>query len=218
MTLPFHISLNVTLPTRFKRPGGYAFVGYKTEEQANKAVEELNDQGMFPYGDGAGYLADLTEELNERKVQLNLARSKEESASRRAAADEKRNAARSARREASGAAATTEGEATEGGEAGAKPKKKKPTKVGSDVPKAKAREGTRQLTVSRSVNLDDDFLKRARRQMEMHQPMPTVKLQLPSRRGNRESESRGRQGSMRLVLLRERRLRGNHGRGSREWN
>jgi RNA recognition motif-containing protein len=35
----------VIIPQRFKRPSGFAFVHYKTEEEANKAVEQLNDQG-----------------------------------------------------------------------------------------------------------------------------------------------------------------------------
>ena len=38
-------SLSVALPTRFNRPGGYAFVSYKEETEAKNAVEQLNGQG-----------------------------------------------------------------------------------------------------------------------------------------------------------------------------
>lgn len=38
-------SVSVTLPLKFGRPSGFAFVNYKTEAQANEAVEKLNDGG-----------------------------------------------------------------------------------------------------------------------------------------------------------------------------
>ncbi|RXK36870.1 hypothetical protein M231_05844 [Tremella mesenterica] len=76
---------SVELPQRFNRPSGYAFVGYKTLEQAQKAVEELNEKTLL-----------------DRAVRMQVARSKEESAQRRKENREKRAAAKK-----EGAEATT---------------------------------------------------------------------------------------------------------------
>ena len=38
-------SIEVTLPLKFKRPSGYAFIAFKTEEQAQNALEKLKEEG-----------------------------------------------------------------------------------------------------------------------------------------------------------------------------
>lgn len=123
------------LPTRFKsrRPAGYAFVTFKDEADANKAVETLNET-----------------EIGDRKIQLQVARSKEENAERKAeilakrkeAADAKRkeNAERKAAAKAAKDAEKAQSSAQAGGDTTAvesdkstskatKSKKKKATKV-----------------------------------------------------------------------------------------
>lgn len=71
------------LPTRFKsrRPAGYAFVTFKDEADANKAVETLSET-----------------EIGDRKIQLQVARSKEENAERKAEILAKRKEAADAKR------------------------------------------------------------------------------------------------------------------------
>ncbi|ORY30004.1 hypothetical protein BCR39DRAFT_558827 [Naematelia encephala] len=113
--------LSVVMPKKFgKRPAGFAFVLYKNEEDAKAVVEKLNG-----------------EELGDRKLSLEVARSKEEQAARREAIIEKRNAAKAEKAEqkaaASGAEQKAEGdEKTAEGEA--KPKKKKARKPRRRVP------------------------------------------------------------------------------------
>ncbi|KAL1411017.1 hypothetical protein Q8F55_001962 [Vanrija albida] len=103
--------LSVILPTRFKsrRPAGYAFVTYKKEEDAKNAVEKLNET-----------------EIGERKISLEIARSKEENAERKAAIIAERKETKAATK------TDTEATATEGEKAGDKadkPKKKKAAKT-----------------------------------------------------------------------------------------
>lgn len=101
--------LTVIIPMKVRRPAGFAFVHFKTEEGANKAVEQLNDS-----------------ELGKRKVSLQIARSREEQAERREAAVEKREATRAARAANQEAAGQTEGEVVNGE---AEPKKKRSPKT-----------------------------------------------------------------------------------------
>ncbi|WOO81324.1 Single-stranded TG1-3 DNA-binding protein [Vanrija pseudolonga] len=103
--------LSVILPTRFKsrRPAGYAFVTYKKEEDAKNAVEKLNET-----------------EIGERKISLEIARSKEENAERKAAIVAERKETKAAAKTDNEATAT-EGEKS--GDKADKPKKKKATKT-----------------------------------------------------------------------------------------
>ncbi|WVQ78509.1 hypothetical protein IAT38_000595 [Cryptococcus sp. DSM 104549] len=115
--------LSVTIPKKVgRRPAGYAFVAYKAEADAKKAVEQLNEKV-----------------LDERPLRLELAKPDEEVQADRKAKEEKRaaakkerdaekKAAKAAQKAAADAAAVANGEAVEG-EAGVegevKPKKKR---------------------------------------------------------------------------------------------
>lgn len=88
--------LSVSLPMKFNRPAGFAFVAYKEESDAKTVVEQLNGK-----------------ELGERKLLFEVARSKEEVNEARKANQEKRNAARAAK------AAERKEKAEATGEAGA---------------------------------------------------------------------------------------------------
>jgi len=97
--------LSVTIPVRAnKRPSGYGFVNFKTDDAARHAVESL--QGS---------------ELNERKLQLQIARSKEEQDAHRAQVNERRAAREPKKQEEK---ANGEATAAEGAEGAEKPKKK----------------------------------------------------------------------------------------------
>ncbi|WVR05433.1 hypothetical protein IAU60_002449 [Kwoniella sp. DSM 27419] len=110
--------LSVNLPLRFgRRPAGYAFVSYKDEADAKKAVEQLNDK-----------------EFGERKVRLEIAKPAEEVLELRKAKDEKRKVAREAAQAAKAEKAAAAKEAAPApaapaAEGEAKPKKKKSTKA-----------------------------------------------------------------------------------------
>ncbi|WRT67410.1 uncharacterized protein IL334_004381 [Kwoniella shivajii] len=107
---------SVNLPLKFgKRPAGYAFVTYKNEADAQKAIDQLKDK-----------------ELGDRKVKLELARPADEVLEIRKARDEKRKQSReafnakkaekaAASASAAGVPTGADGEAKEGE---AKPKKK----------------------------------------------------------------------------------------------
>jgi RNA recognition motif-containing protein len=107
---------SVILPTRYKnRPAGYAFVTYKNEADATKAVESLNET-----------------EIGGRQVHLQLARSKEENAERRTALLEQRKEAKAAKvakakeaKEEKEAADTTAVDSEKSADKADKPKKKK---------------------------------------------------------------------------------------------
>ncbi|KAL7424284.1 hypothetical protein Q5752_001874 [Cryptotrichosporon argae] len=88
--------ISVILPTRFKsaRPAGHAFVLYKNEEDAKKAVDQLNDT-----------------DFGDRKVSLELARSKAENAARKAEIIAKRDAERQAAKESTGETTAVESDA-----------------------------------------------------------------------------------------------------------
>lgn len=122
------LSIEVTLPLKFKRPSGYAFIAFKTEEQAKNALEKLKEEGQL-------HCTLLTQqsingtEIDGRLVKLQLARSPEEQNERRAALDEKRKADKEAKA-AQKAEEKKEKEAAGQGEvAAAKPKKKRTAKV-----------------------------------------------------------------------------------------
>ncbi|KAK4684550.1 hypothetical protein P7C73_g5625, partial [Tremellales sp. Uapishka_1] len=105
--------LSITFPSRFKRPGGYAFVAYSTEEAAKKVVETLNDQV-----------------LSERTVHLEQARTKAEAAALKKEALQKKKAAKAAAKAEAGEAAAPAAAAGEGAEVnGEEKKKKKKTKA-----------------------------------------------------------------------------------------
>ncbi|BEJ12292.1 hypothetical protein CspHIS471_0207520 [Cutaneotrichosporon sp. HIS471] len=107
---------SVILPTRYKnRPAGYAFVTFKNEADATKAVETLNET-----------------EIGGRQVHLQLARSKEENADRRTELLEKRKEAKAAKsakakeeKEAAEAADTAAVSSEKSADKADKPKKKK---------------------------------------------------------------------------------------------
>lgn len=116
-------SVQVSLPTRFKsrRPAGYAFVTYKNEDDAKAVVEKLNDTGKE--AEEGLVCADLSPEIGDRKVQLQLARSKEENAERRASLLEQRKGDKAVKQAAKKEAELASGEGAE------KPKKKSKSKV-----------------------------------------------------------------------------------------
>ncbi|GMK54072.1 hypothetical protein CspeluHIS016_0106580 [Cutaneotrichosporon spelunceum] len=108
---------SVILPTRYKnRPAGYAFVTFKNEDDATKAVKTLDET-----------------EIGGRQVHLQLARSKEENAERRTELLEKRKEAKAEKaakaKEEKKAAAAAADTAAAGSDKSAdnadKPKKKK---------------------------------------------------------------------------------------------
>ena len=89
-------STGVALPLKFRtRPAGFAFVGFKIEEDAKKAVEELDGIGTILHL----FLLDRAYDvaMGERKLALQMARSKEEVAERRQEAQARRDAARAQR-------------------------------------------------------------------------------------------------------------------------
>ncbi|ORX33852.1 hypothetical protein BD324DRAFT_638880 [Kockovaella imperatae] len=116
--------LSVVIPLKFKRPAGYAFVSFKNEADAKNAVEKLDGQ-----------------ELGERKLALQVARSREEQAERRQAHVEKREAAKAARESKKAAAGEANGEAAEEGKQ-KKPKRasrrRQPGEADDDEPEAEA--------------------------------------------------------------------------------
>ncbi|RSH81792.1 uncharacterized protein EHS24_007984 [Apiotrichum porosum] len=109
--------VSVILPTRHKsrRPAGYAFVTFKDEADANKAVETLNET-----------------EIGERKIQLEVARSKEENAERKSVILEKRREAKATKepKEAQAADAAAETSEDKSADKADKPKKKSAKKAG----------------------------------------------------------------------------------------
>ncbi|BEJ04934.1 hypothetical protein CcaverHIS641_0207510 [Cutaneotrichosporon cavernicola] len=113
--------ISVILPTRYKsRPAGYAFVTFKNEADATKAVETLNET-----------------EIGGRQVHLQLARSKEENADRRTELLEKRKEEKAAKaakakeakekKEAADAADAAAVSSEKSADKADKPKKKKKT-------------------------------------------------------------------------------------------
>jgi len=98
--------LSVTIPMKFKRPSGFAFVSYKTEADANKAVEELNDT-----------------DIGDRKITLAIARSRAEQAERREAHLAQRQAGKEEREAKAGSKGEGETSGVTNGEGESKKKR-----------------------------------------------------------------------------------------------